>query len=255
MSEPRLCRFCKTPLDEGRRKDAQYCPKGRCRGRAHRKRHAEQSAALEQAPVPSASAVLSCPCGRRFVLPALKGTYEPPREGPAVLLAPLAAGAVAQTVPNGSAPAPAAEALASQPSASRSEPIANGSIAARPRLELRTCELYFLDDMGRRMRFSAAVRPEPGGGWRIRSQARPHIGRGPSEGHGLGGTPGAWSSEFWACQPEDFGHALDLAIIYWDDEVQRPVIADGALLREALGGDWRTRLREQVEGNSEERSR
>lgn len=255
MSEPRLCLFCKEPLDEGRRKDAKYCPKGRCRGRAHRERHAEQNAALGQAPVTSASAVLACPCGRRFVLPVLSGQNETLREGPAVLPVLLAAGAVAQTVPNGSPLAPAAEASASQASASRSEPIANGSAAAQPRVELRTCELYFLDDMGRRMRFSAAVRPEPGGGWRLRSQARPHVGRSPSEGHGLGGTPGAWSNEFWACQPEDFGHALDLAVVYWDDEVQRPAIADGALLREALGGDWRTRLREQVEGKGEERSR
>lgn len=251
MSEPRLCLFCKKPLEEGRRKDAKYCPEGWCRGRAHRKRHGEESAALGQAPDPSASAILACPCGRRFLLPALNGPDETPREGPAVLPALLAAGAVAQTVPNGSAPAPAVDVSASQPSASRSEPIANGSAAAPPRIELRTCELYFLDDMGRRMRFSAAVRPEPGGGWRIRSQARPQVGRSPSEGHGLGGTPGAWSSEFWACLPEDFGHALDLAVVYWDDEVQRPVIADGALLREALGRDWGTRLRERVDGNAE----
>jgi hypothetical protein len=109
--------------------------------------------------------------------------------------------------------------------------------------------------MGRRIRFSAAVRPEPGGGWRIRSQARPQVGHSPSAGHGLGGTPGAWSRVFWACQPEDFGHALDLAVVYWDDAVQRPAIADGALLREALGGDWRTRLRERVKGKGEEGSR
>ncbi|MFO0576138.1 MAG: hypothetical protein U1A78_19215 [Polyangia bacterium] len=249
MSEPRLCLFCEKPLEEGRRKDAKYCPKGRCRGRAHRQRQAEQAAAQAQAPAPSAAAVLSCPCGRRFVLPALGGPGEAPTAGLALLAAPLGAEAVAQTVPNRSAPPAPISGPVTSPGPSRSEPIANGS-AAGPRVELRTCELFFLDETGRRMRFSAAVRPAAGGGWRVRSHAQPQLGLTRSEGHGLGSTPGAWSTEFWACQPEDFGHALDLAVVYWDDEVQRPAVADGALLRAALGADWRANLCERVDGKA-----
>lgn len=254
VSEPRLCLFCEKPLEEGSRKDAKYCPKGRCRGRAHRQRQAEQAAALAQALVPSAAAVLACTCGRRFVLPALGGPGEVPTAGLAILAAPLESGAVAQTVPNGSVPQASASGPATSPGPSRSEPIASGSAAA-PRVELRTCELFFLDEAGRPLRFSAAVRPAAGGGWRVRSHAQPQLGLTRSEGHGLGGTPGAWSTEFWACQPEDFGHALDLAVVYWDDEVQFPAVADGALLRAALGADWRDRLRERVDGRAEARVR
>lgn len=63
----RTCVSCGDPIPEDKRKDARYCGQSKCRGREYRKRHPKPATRPEPHDH-QASAVLACPCGRRFLL-------------------------------------------------------------------------------------------------------------------------------------------------------------------------------------------
>lgn len=121
--------------------------------------------------------------------------------------------------------------------------------------ELRTVELYFTDDTGRRLPFRDAMHRRPGGGWRLSRYARPSLGFGRYEGHGLGGGQGRWREFYAQRSPEDFGFDRDLAVLCADDEAGRAYAPDMDLLTEVLGKAWKEQLREFVRGRLAGRSR
>lgn len=121
---------------------------------------------------------------------------------------------------------------------------ASGQDRAGSRDTFRTVELYFLDAAGRRLPFWDAIRRRFGERWRLRAYAKPALGVVRSEGMGLGGEPGRWRDYYRDRGPSAFGLDPDVGVLYWDDEEQRGYAADAALLEEALGIEWRGKLRE-----------
>jgi len=107
----------------------------------------------------------------------------------------------------------------------------------------QTVELYFEDIQGNRMAFSEAVRVRGAGDWRVRPRARVKLGRGPEDGYGLGGTPGHWQTYFGERSPLEYGQDADVGVLYGDEQAQEVRVARTSLLREALGSDWKERVR------------
>ena len=107
----------------------------------------------------------------------------------------------------------------------------------------QTVELYFEDIQGNRMAISEAVRVRGAGDWRVRPRARVKLGRGPEDGYGLGGTPGHWQTYFGERSPLEYGQDADVGVLYGDEQAQEVRVARTSLLREALGSDWKERVR------------
>ncbi len=107
----------------------------------------------------------------------------------------------------------------------------------------QTVELYFEDIQGNRMAFSDAVRVRRVGEWRVGPRVRVKLGRGPQEGYGLGGTPGHWQTYFGGRSPSEYGQDADVGVLYGDERAQEVRVARTSLLREALGSDWKERVR------------
>ncbi|PSM30524.1 hypothetical protein BVG81_010090 [Haliangium sp. UPWRP_2] len=121
------------------------------------------------------------------------------------------------------------------------------SAAVRP--EPRTIELYFVDSQRRRVPFRDAFRHR-GDGLQVRSHITPALGLQPSDGVGLGGTPGRGPEFYRWRHPPDYGLGAKLMVLYWDDYDQRVYAADETLLEAALGSGWREKLRELCTGGS-----
>ena len=108
---------------------------------------------------------------------------------------------------------------------------------------LRTVELYFVDSAGYRLAFDLAVRFE-GRRCRITSGAYARLGLAPSEGVGLGGTPGRWKDVYPNKAPSEFGFVDNIGVLCWEDDQRRAYAAEAGLLYLALGVGWQERLRQ-----------
>ena len=264
----RTCIVCGAEIDS-KRKDAKFCRKAACRAKDYRRRQEEAAKTPEHGHIHHASALLSCPCGRQFLLqlsmrdssnlggtPTLTPVASPgsTAEAHAVPTAPThlpppALNGTNGTVaihPNSSeqfAPAPSASSLLPPshiPPPAASHPAA--SPAPIKQVELRTCELYFVNQNAQVLSFCDAVR-EYRDSYRVRAHARATIGLSRTEGIGLGGTPGRWRSFYGTREPQEFDQERDLALIYWDDREHRAFIAEPPLLEAAFGKGWKEKIR------------
>ena len=228
-----------------------FCDRAACRAKKYRERQTAPVSAAAQSHVHKAGAVLACSCGRRYVLEitALNGA-----DVPQVTPIQEASETVTRTVspaaqpPFGDAgpPPPAAEATANS-----SEQIAS-TLPAPPTSVLkadtlpavRTVELYFTDEVGRRLPSSEAVINYEGRSWQIRGHAHPAIAVVPASG----GRVGCWADYQPERSPSDFGFDQDIVVLCWDDHQQGVVVASVALLQAALGREWKKKLRELCDG-------
>ena len=108
---------------------------------------------------------------------------------------------------------------------------------------LRTVELYFVDSAGHRLAFDLAVRFD-GKRCRITSGAYARLGFAPSEGVGLGGTPGRWKDVYPHKAPSEYGFVDNIGVLCWEDDERRAYAAEAGLLHLALGVGWQERLRQ-----------
>ena len=65
----------------------------------------------------------------------------------------------------------------------------------------------------------------------------------PGSGTGLAGTPGRWDEYYPGRSPTEYGFDATLAVLCWDHDERRAYAASDAVLRAALGRDWRDSLR------------
>jgi hypothetical protein len=261
-----------------KRKDAVFCKNPACRKKAQQARKEEEAKLPPVASSNKASVVLTFPDGSRWLLelsplqvagsallpslaqvaastvqdspgtaPAAVTTPQttdvagsaPAPLAPAVGTAPPAVTAPQTTDAADPAPAPLAPAVApepTQPSTPTAPATQNG---------LRTVELYFTDQTGRRLYFRDAVRRRLGGGWTLNASVQARLALNPDEGYGLGGVPGRWNEFFPGCPPTRYGLDADIGVLYADDNErrERTYAADPDLLQQTLGTDWRTRIR------------
>lgn len=108
---------------------------------------------------------------------------------------------------------------------------------------LRTVELYFVDSAGYRLAFDLAVRFD-GRRCRVTGGAYARLGLAPSEGVGLGGTPGRWKDVYPHKAPSDCGFVDNIGVLCWEDDQRRAYAAEAGLLHLALGVGWQERLRQ-----------
>ena len=114
---------------------------------------------------------------------------------------------------------------------------------------LRTVELYFVDSAGYRLAFDLAVRFD-GRRCRVTGGAYARLGLAPSEGVGLGGTPGCWKDMYPHKAPSDCGFVDNIGVLCWDDGERRAYAAEAELLYAAFGGRWLETIREFVAGRT-----
>jgi hypothetical protein len=112
-------------------------------------------------------------------------------------------------------------------------------VAPRP---IRTVELLFQDQTGRRIPLREAVYYQ-GGQCYLRPYAATAVGFKPGAGTGLAGVPGRWDEFYPGRSPSEYGFDSTLTVLYWDHDRRRAYAADEALLRAALGRNWRDNLR------------
>jgi len=118
-----------------------------------------------------------------------------------------------------------------------------GRAGASVTSQVRTVELYFVDEAGRVLTFEKAVRRREDLSWRLKWHAKAMLGFSPSEGHGLGGRPGRWRDTYPGNAPTEFGLEQDIGVLYYDAEVNRRLAASPELLMESLGPGWREQVR------------
>ena len=148
--------------------------------------------------------------------------------------------------------------------AAESSPLASGSVGCaepaavetpadaspEPREPaLRTVELYFVDTSGGRLAFDLAVRYEGGRG-RVTNGAHVRLGLVPSEGVGLGGSPGRWREFYGLTLPSRHGFPSDLAILCFDDYLRRVYAPDAELLKVVFGSNWQEQIRRLVDART-----
>ena len=114
---------------------------------------------------------------------------------------------------------------------------------------LRTVELYFVDSAGYRLAFDLAVRFD-GRRCRVTGGAYARLGLAPSEGVGLGGTPGRWKDVYPHKAPSDCGFVDNVGVLCWEDAERRAYAAEAGLLYAAFGGRWPETIREFVAGRT-----
>ena len=114
---------------------------------------------------------------------------------------------------------------------------------------LRTVELYFVDSAGYRLAFDLAVRFD-GRRCRVTGGAYARLGLAPSEGVGLGGTPGRWKDVYPNKAPSEFGFVDNIGVLCWDDGERRAYVAEAELLYFAFGGRWLETILEFVAGRT-----
>ena len=114
---------------------------------------------------------------------------------------------------------------------------------------LRTVELYFVDSAGYRLAFDLAVRFD-GRRCRVTGGAYARLGLAPSEGVGLGGTPGRWKDVYPHKAPSDCGFVDNVGVLCWDDAERRAYVAEAELLYAAFGGRWLETIREFMAGRT-----
>lgn len=269
------CPVCGRPI-ESRRKDAVYCKNSACRKKAHQARKEQAATAPLSASAQKASVVVAFPDGSRWLL-----ELSPLQATAATTLPTLTQVATATTQNrSGSVPpaptepaAPADEPPPPDPAAeNRSEPIPNAGVTSIPTVTppstipaeppsgrdaeppahpLRTLELFFTDAYGRRLPFRQAMRRRLGSGWAPLPGVMVRLGRGASDGYGLGGVPGRWREYYPNRSPTEFGLDADLAVLYddGDERGRRVSAADSDLVCECLGRDWRSTLRDFSNGD------
>jgi hypothetical protein len=180
----RTCISCGEPITS-RRKDTKFCRKAACRAKEYRKRQAEAAQAPRQKHTHHASAVLSCPCGRQFLLqmsllegnaqgnaPSLYPVSMPSSESvtrtvqntelqPATFMTgPSLQSAAGQNSSEQIAQSSAPDATSAAPT-----PLPNPTVPSLPVTSVPFCtgELYFTDSLGQRLPFWEAVRERSGG--------------------------------------------------------------------------------------------
>jgi hypothetical protein len=109
--------------------------------------------------------------------------------------------------------------------------------------QVRTVELYFVDEAGRVLTFEKAVRRREDLSWRLKWHAKAMLGFSPSEGHGLGGRPGRWRDTYPGKAPTEFGLEQDIGVLYYDAATDRRSAASPELLVESFGPGWREQVR------------
>ncbi len=109
--------------------------------------------------------------------------------------------------------------------------------------QVRTVELYFVDESGRALTFERAVRRRDDLSWRLKWYAKAMLGFSTSEGHGLGGRPGRWRDTYPGKAPTEFGLEQDIGVLYYDAATDRRSAASPELLLESLGQGWREQVR------------
>jgi hypothetical protein len=289
----RTCISCGDPIDS-RRKDATFCAKSKCRAADYRKRKKEAAEAQAAAHVHHASAHLSCPCGRSFLLQVKSQDFGEGSASLTVTPIPAAGESVTQTVsppnilrketvsPTAAPQLPTPEncsehILGGVTAVSAGTESAAGVVAASteqralvfqpakdaiptsslPDLQppLQTIELYFTDSVGRLIRFWDAVRTIGKYGWRVRDSAKAALGASRQQGTGLGGTPGRWQEFYPSQSPAAFEYDADLAVLCWDEAKARAYAAEPELLEAALGVNWLLVLRRWRDENMRGRSK
>lgn len=92
------------------------------------------------------------------------------------------------------------------------------------------------------MPFCEAVRSRwPG--YRLLAYVTPRLSMRLRDGYGLGGTPGQFRTHYPDRSPRDFGFDDDIAILYADEATDRAHAPNADFLQDALGANWRTRVR------------
>ena len=109
--------------------------------------------------------------------------------------------------------------------------------------QVRTVELYFVDESGRALTFERAVRRRDDLSWRLKWYAKAMLGFSPSEGHGLGGRPGRWRDTYPEKAPTEFGLEQDIGVLYYDAATDKRSAASPELLVESFGSGWREQVR------------
>lgn len=238
----RNCLICGEPV-VSKRKDAKYCPKPLCRKRAHQQRQEQCKAALPKLSANKASVVITFPDGSRWLMEL--SPLQPTDETNFPSLAQI--GSASLPIRSGSDPPPSQPSPAASgatPSLIGTPEIRSEPILARPiGSELRTVELFFVDERGLRVPFRDAVQNRGRAGWRVRRHAKAQLGFHSTEGYGLGGSPGRWRDVYFRQSPSEFGLDGDLGVLFGDEEADQATVAPTELLREALGLEWRARLR------------
>lgn len=118
-----------------------------------------------------------------------------------------------------------------------------GRAGASVTSQVRTVELYFVDEAGRVLTFEKAVRRREDLSWRLKWHAKAMLGFSPSEGHGLGGRPGRWRDTYRGKAPTEFGLEQDIGVLYYDAATDRRSAAPPELLMESFGPGWRELVR------------
>ena len=109
--------------------------------------------------------------------------------------------------------------------------------------QVRTVELYFVDESGRALTFERAVRRRDDLSWRLKWYAKAMLGFSPSDGHGLGGRPGRWRDTYPGKAPTEFGLEQDIGVLYYDAATDKRSAASPELLVESFGQGWREQVR------------
>lgn len=253
-----------------KRKDALYCKDPACRRKAYEQRKEQAAQGPPADSGNKASVVVTFPDGKRWLLeltplqatdpaqipslaqvvaaiPAISSRSVPatPVITEAILPPPINTPAISSEQINSAAVAPETTLVRHQADDAAAVGTALTNKSAQQK-ELRRVELFFVDHKGRKLAFRDAVRRRTAGDWAVRYYAKAQVGLGVDEGHGLGGTPGRWRDIYPHQQPTEFGFDSDLAVLVMDDSENRAFAADEDLLTQALGADWRRRIREET---------
>jgi hypothetical protein len=271
----RTCISCGDPISEKKRKDAKYCDKAACRGREYRKRQAETANANATRHAHPASTVLTCSCGKRYLLqvcaldgpvPGLATELSSANSAPqavtqTVLLTdqwpgePAARADVAATAPEALTQTvlrtdgrPAEEPSTAPSGTGGAEALTQTDRTGQSATDLVTLELHFTDRAERRSPFALAVHRQKDGRWALRPNAQVAFSLGEPGRPCLGGRPGAWRKSYGDRSPSEFGYDPDLAVMFWDQKSRRGRAASANVLRDLLGDGWKERLREIRDG-------
>jgi len=228
-----------------------FCDRAACRAKKYRERQTAPVSAEAQSHVHKAGAVLACPCGRRYVLEItpLDGADVPqviPMQEASETVTRTVSSAEPNRIGDPTPPPPTVNATANSSEQIAPPPPARPTSVPKADTPpaVRTVELYFTDEVGRRLPSSEAVINYEGRSWQIRGHAHPAI----AVVRASGGRVGCWADYQPERSPADFGFDQDIVVLCWDDQQQGVAVASVPLLQTALGREWKTKLRELCDG-------
>lgn len=286
----RKCLTCGTEIPDTRRKDARYCKKPECRARDFRRRKREAEAASSHLSHSNATQrfTVTCSCGSQILIQVthLKSRDLPPPtlnqgstpeavtqsvtnttegrvDSPSASANPAQAGTA-----NGSCAVSPANSVAKSADMDGGTPDQPAAVPVPTRTDTGpavgmvlplavatshvrwTCELFGVVGRSRVIPLKQALYEGRDGQLELVPGVVLAMGRMPSEGHGLSGSPGVWPERYPETSPVAFGLDADLAIVYWDAHLRRAEAIPVDVVEQLLGKGWRGVIRARLIGGS-----